>query len=193
MISESYYWKLPLLEMADRFRLVASKEDLTDEEYAAYERDLFIGFYSVRKLFEGTAKVSDETRMMKLQLLWFPKKVEADRVDWYNRGEIWELYELEEGRGEQRDAIFVAHRIIHRFIFMPTAAGEGNAEGIFFTSDVDKDKRLYFVSLDEVIRLFTEVGTDYPDLHGWTDPVTRERKWRATKAAPYDPRNDPDI
>ena len=56
MITESYYWKLPLLEMADRFRLVASKEDLTDEEYAAYERDLFIGFYSVRKLFEGLRK-----------------------------------------------------------------------------------------------------------------------------------------
>lgn len=53
MIWESWYWKQPLLEMADRLEHLKTASALSDEELAQVERDIFIGFYSVRKLLEA--------------------------------------------------------------------------------------------------------------------------------------------
>ena len=179
MIWESCYWKDPLLEMADRLVELIRKEEWTEEDGAQFERDIFIGFYSVRKLFEAPAKVSDETRALKLNLFWYPKKPEAGLVDWYNRGDFWELYDLDERHGEERDPLFLAHRLVHSFIFTPSAAFENNPDGVFFTSDTDKEQKIYFVELSEIVRLFREVGEDYPDIETHRDPVTGEMKVRA--------------
>lgn len=62
MIRESGYWKQPLLEMADRLEHLKAVSALFGEELAQVERDIFIGFYSVRKLLEAPAKITDETR-----------------------------------------------------------------------------------------------------------------------------------
>lgn len=182
VIWESHYWKEPLLKMADRLEKYSQKETLTERQGAQYERDLFIGYYSVRKLFESTAKVSDETRATKMSLEWFPKKPGAPIVDWYNRSEICELYDLTDRHPEQRDALFVAHRLIHSFIVVGIPAFEGNVSGDFFTSDRDKEKRLYFVPADETVALFRAVGSDYPDFVTWRDEATGERFWKAPAA-----------
>lgn len=179
MIWESHYWKEPLLKMADRIEKYSQKEALTERQSAQYERDLFIGYYSVRKLFESTAKVSDETRAAKMSLDWFPKKPDAPIVDWYNRSEFWELYDLEDRHTEERDALFVAHRLIHSFIVVGSPAFEGGKSGDFFTSDRDKEKRLYFVPTNETVALFRAVGRDYPNFVTWRDKKTGERLWKA--------------
>ena len=179
MIWESSYWKQPLLKMADRIERYAQKVQLTDMQAAQYERDIFIGYYTVRKLFEAAGKVSDETRNMKLSVDWFPKKPGAPPADWYNRGEFWNLYDLENCHRELRDALFVAHRIIHSFIMVGNSGEEGGPSGDFFTSDRDKDKRLYFIPARETLLLFRKVGRDYPNFVSWTDELTGERMWSA--------------
>jgi len=179
MIWESYYWKEPLLKMADRIEKYSQKDGLTDRQGAQYERDIFIGYYTVRKLFESAGKVSDDTRAMKLCVHWFPKKAGAPIVDWYNRSEFWDIYDLEDRHREQRDALFVAHRVIHSFIMVGSSGGEGEPSGDFFTSDRDKEKRLYFVPASETLSLFRAVGRDYPNFVFWRDDVTGERKWSA--------------
>jgi hypothetical protein len=63
-----------------------------------------------------------------------------------------------------------------------SAAGEGEPSGDYFTSDRDKEKRLYFVPASETVSLFRAVGRDYPDFVPWRDDVTGERKWSATAA-----------
>jgi hypothetical protein len=182
MIWESCYWKDPLLEMAARLAELIAKEEWTDEEAAQFERDVFIGFYSVRKLFEAPAKVSDETRATKLKVAWFAKRPGQALVDWYNRDEICELYDLRKAQGELRDAVFVTHRLIHSFIFRPSVAHGDHPDGVFFTSDTDKERRLYFIEVAEIVRLFREVGSDYPDIEVHRDRVSGEMKVRAFKA-----------
>ncbi|WP_197041970.1 hypothetical protein [Sandarakinorhabdus oryzae] len=179
MIWESRYWKDPLLKMAERIEFYSQKDSLTERQGAQYERDFFVGYYTVRKLFESAGKVSDETRALKLSLAWFPKKTAAPIVDWYNRNEIWDLYELDNRHHEQRDALFVAHRVIHSFIMVGGSAGAGDQSGDYFTSDRDKEKRLYFVPAIETVSLFRAVGRDYPNFISWKDEVTGERMWRA--------------
>jgi hypothetical protein len=58
MIWESCYWKEPLLEMAGRLRaLKAGRHRLTEKRLVELERDIFIGFYSIRKLLFPVPKV----------------------------------------------------------------------------------------------------------------------------------------
>jgi len=181
VIWESCYWKDPLLEMADRLIELSRKDEWTEDEGAQFERDVFIGFYSVRKLFEAPAKVSDESRSMKLKIVRFPKRSGQPLVDWYNRDEIWKLYDIGNGQVEERDAVFVTHRMIHSFIFIPSAPCDAEQDGMFFTSDTDKEKNIYFIELNEVVRLFRDVGTDYPDIEIHRDETTGEMKVRAFK------------
>ena len=182
MIWESHYWKEPLLKMADRIERYSKKTALTEKQGAQYERDIFIGYYTVRKLFEAAGKISDDTRSATMSLCWFPKKAGAPIVDWYNRNEFWDLYNLDERHHERREALFVAHRVVHSFVMIGSASSGDEPSGDFFTSDRDKEKGLYFVASAETVALFRLVGSDYPDFVCWRDEVTGEMKWSAPKA-----------
>jgi hypothetical protein len=82
MISESWYWKQPLLETAQRLTLLKSATDVSEEQLVQFEKDIFIGFYSVRKLFEAQTKVTDATKEAKFDLNWHPNK--GEMVTWRN-------------------------------------------------------------------------------------------------------------
>ena len=172
MISESHYWKEPLLEMALRLDAMKKSHDLTDEKFAQIERDIFIGFYSVRKLFETPAKLKDATKLMTVHLEWYPAK---ELVTWRNKHEINEVYDLAKAKMEKRDVVFVCGRIIHSFIFKPFMDDIGLA-GIMFTSDIDKHSKLYSMKIDDVIHVFKEVGNDYPSEIHWYQASEADRE-----------------
>ena len=157
MITESYYWKKPLLVGAKAIRKYMDAEDISEAQLARIERVIFIGFYSIRKLLEATGKVSAETRGMKVALKRYEKRADQPITDWYNRGEFWELYDLDKPAPESRDLLYVAHRMVHSFIFFLSGDDDGN--GAFFTSDRDKETRLNFVSTDEMVRVFERSET----------------------------------
>lgn len=73
---------------------------------------------------------------MQVSLKCYPKRNGQPLGDWYNRSEFWELYSLEDGRSEQRDLLYVAHQMVHRFIFVLFEHDDGH--GDFFNSDRDK-------------------------------------------------------
>lgn len=173
MIWESWYWKKPLLDMAERLRVLKTGGDLSDEQLAQVERDIFIGFYSVRKLLETITKVTDATKTMKV-----PLKLHANRenVNLHNKHKLDELYDLEIATSETRDIRFVCGRIIHSFIFTPCLNEYGLA-GIMFTSDIDRQSKLYSLDIDEVVRIYERVGEDEPtEIHWGIDPETHEEK-----------------
>ena len=178
MITESRYWKEPLLRGADIIEDLMAAEELSEEQFGRVEREFFIGFYSIRKLFEASAKVSRSTRDQKLDIIFFDRSGRNGIVDWYNRSEFWEHYDLETLKRERRDVLYIAHRITHSFIFM--LADEEFGSGMYFTSDNDKEKRLNFITTHEVTRIFRIVGNDYPsDLKMWRDEETGEMKVEA--------------
>ena len=116
MIDESCYWKAPLLKMAKRLRLFRANCKLNQKQRIQIERDIFVGFYSVRKLFDAIPKVTDATRTMKVQVSWHPNQ---KAVTWMNYHKIDELYDLNISNRETRDVLFVCGRIIHSFVFSP--------------------------------------------------------------------------
>lgn len=171
MIFESQYWKQPLLESATRFRSFTCSKELIEEDLVCIEKDIFVGFYSIRKLMD-TVKISDSTKKYKLQFISYPN---IEKVNWLNNHKLDELYDFDKNIEETRDLRFVCNQIIHSFIFMSNENEDGGLGGILFTSDRDKDKKLYSLPIDLVINVFEIVGNDYP-AHSVTvrDPETGE-------------------
>lgn len=164
MISKSWYWKLPLIETAERLRSFQTASDLNEEQLTAIERDVFIGFYSVRKLFETITKVTDATKHLQVQVSWYPNR---KHVTWRNSHRVHELYDLAKQLKERRDVWFISSIIIHSFIFTPYVEDQGGLAGIMFTSDRDKDIKLYSMDIDDVIAVFECVGNDDPTTIEW--------------------------
>ena len=172
MIWESWYWKRPLLETAERLKALKSVAEPSEEQFVQLEKDIFIGFYSIRKLFETRTKVTDTTKAKKLQVTWHPNK--GEKVTWRNNHKLDELYDFSDKNSEIRDAWFISSRIIHSFIFSPLL-GENGLEAVLFTSDTDKDERIYSLDIDLVIDFFRLVGNDDPThIHWQRNPDTDE-------------------
>jgi hypothetical protein len=174
MIWESHYWKKPLLEMADRLERLKYSDDLSDETIAQIERDVFIGFYSVRKLFEAPTKITDQTRGLNLSL---QRHSNIKPVTWRNHHRLDELYDLSNSGDEIRDVLFVCGRLIHSFVFAPCLSDTGGLHGAFFSSDRDKDTCLYFITIDAVISLFRRVGSDDPCRIEWSRDGGSGEEW----------------
>ena len=152
-----------MLEMVVRLGHQKTGGDLSEEQLVQVERDIFIGFYSVRKLFEAATKVTDATKAMKVQVVSHPNR---KLVTWRNNHKIDELYDLSISTPESRNVVFICGRIIHSFIFCPCLNEHGLA-GIFFTSDIDRQSKIYYLDIDEVITIFERVGNDYPSHIEW--------------------------
>jgi hypothetical protein len=45
---------------------------------------------------------------------------------------------------------------------------QGGLDGIFFTSDIDRNKKLYAMKIDDVISIFERVGNDNPTEIHWS-------------------------
>ena len=158
VIHESYYWKQPLLESVIKFKECEALEEINEEVYVKIEQAVFIGFYSIRKLLETETKITSSLKNQKYDLDWFSHV--GDNVTLRNNYKIDELYNLSKPQLEKRDLWFIASRVIHSFIFNPYINQSGGFDGIIFTSDIDKNKKLYMLSLDQLIKIFEAVGND---------------------------------
>ncbi len=157
MIWESWPWKKDLLATAARLRAFMTTVSLSDEDMGQIERDIFIGFYSVRKLCETVTKLTDATKLMQVQLSWYPN---LRSVNWRNNHRIDELYNLETINHESRELGFIWGQIIHSFIFVPFMEDQGGLCEILFTSDAKKNKKLYSMKIEAVVAVFERVGND---------------------------------
>jgi len=103
--------------------------------------------------------VTDSLKSEKHKVSWF--KHVGDNVTWRNNHKLEQLYDLNKLHTEERDLWFLASRIVHSFIFNLCINDSGGFDGILFTSDTDKNKKLYELSVTQIIRLFELVGNNY--------------------------------
>lgn len=161
MIHESKYWKQPLLRAASwMHKLRVQDSEVGERDLVRVEREIFIGFYAIRKLLE-TFKVSLSTKELRLDVQAFKANTER-KADYFNKTNIDELFDLDHPCQEQRDIGFLCNQIVHSFIFLIATRENGALEGFFVASDSMRFKKLYFVGIDQVIHAFKLVGKDYP-------------------------------
>jgi hypothetical protein len=157
MIWESQYWKDPLLKSAEYLRRVRLAENTSERTFVRIEKEIFLGFYAVRKLLD-TFKVSDSTKEMKIDLVVHPA---IRRVDYLNWHQLDKNYDLNLRKSETKDIRFLCNQFVHSYVFM-TSEIEGRLNGFFVTSDRDRHSKCYFVDVEHVLKIFRTVGRDYP-------------------------------
>jgi hypothetical protein len=165
MIYETQHWKQPLLRMAQRLRAIHKLKQPSDAQLARVEQDVFVGAYSVRKLLDSPAKITDQTRGTKVALAVY-KNIAP--VTYQNRDNVEILYEMTRRGQETRDVQFVCSRIIHSYVFVMEVGMTGNLEGILFSSDRDRNMRLYGLDIASLVGLFETFGYDDPTSVSWS-------------------------
>jgi len=157
MIYESAYWKEPLIKTAEWLVSVRLSERTQERTFVRIEKEMFLSFYSIRKIIEAL-KVSDSIREAKTGLEWHPNINHVHHMNWEH---IDLLYDLNTIKKEERDVLFLCNQFIHSFVFS-VYEQEGRIGGFYVTSDFYKDRKLYRVSLDQVVMLLRLVGRNYP-------------------------------
>lgn len=160
MIHESRYWKVPLLRGATFLEKLVVTDENAEAVLARAEREVFIGFYAIRKLLV-TLKLSPLTKKLASQVTWFPPQSEQS-VDYFHRSDVDELFDLDRPSQEERDLAFLCNQVIHSYVFVNATDEVGKLDGFFVSSDTMRRRRLYFFGLPAVLRVFRAVGRDYP-------------------------------
>lgn len=172
MISESSHWKKPLLQTSKRLRSLALAQRISDRQLAQVERDIFVSFYSIRKLFETQTRITNRTQNVVIKLYWFRN---IRPVRYFGVHKIDVHFDLEKKHEEVRDVVFIANQIIHSYVFLPYESEGGGFGGIYFNSDKDKNKKLYSLDVESMVAIFDRVGNDeVKELEWHLDPATGE-------------------
>ena len=158
MIWESSYWKEPLLESAERLKKFSASPVSEEIDFVTMEKDIFFGFYTIRKLMD-TAKISTTNKEITLSLKCYPNTKNVDYLNWYK---IDELYDLGSNQQENRKVRFICNLMIHSYVFLPDLTDNQELNGFYFASDTDKNKKLYYLAIENVINTFELFGNDYP-------------------------------
>lgn len=121
-----------------------------------------IGFYLVRKLVEAK-KLSDIMAEQQVNLSMYKHKDEWNPTTRMNKRKIDKLYNLDEEEVVSRNLRFLCNKFIHSYVFEECFDDEsGLLLGIFFSSDKDRNKALYYIEIQKIIEIFEKVGSDYP-------------------------------
>jgi hypothetical protein len=173
MISEDWYWKKPLREISEKLRKAQTIPAIPVDEFCNIERDIFIGFFSIRKLIDAQTKITDalRTTMFALHHVINIKNVEKFAVDFTTS------YNFSNAKLEQRDVVFIANQMIHSHIFQMYAHKSGPLKGVMFTSDRDFNKKLYIMPLSQMCEIFDLFGNNAVTRVEWIEE--QETIWTA--------------
>jgi hypothetical protein len=157
VIDESHYWKQPLLKAATWLQRLRIKPQ-SQQALVRLEREIFVGFYAIRKLTD-TMKLTHKIKAMTFPLLVHPC---VKRVDYMNCHKIDEFYDLQSTTTELRDLAYLCNQFIHSYVYRAVISEDQRVDGFYVSSDRSRQKHLYFVTRASVLTAFRSVGRDDP-------------------------------
>lgn len=158
MIHDSYYWKDDLLKLSRKLESRLLQTRWGDRNFYIIEKEIFIGFYSVRKLIESK-KISDSIKSKSYEIKEFPHNG--------NQGSVSDPYRLEDYILTQEkitklSVAMICNQFIHSYHFIPYFHNGKNLAGFYFCSDHKSSTSLYFIFLNDIIDIFRSTGNNYP-------------------------------
>ena len=157
MIGESFYWKEDVLRQAAALKKKVKQQRWSDRSYAQLEKTVMLGFYSIRKLIEAK-KLTADVLKHHLNVISFPSFGKA--VTLLNWHKFERLYDFNRPNEQKRALTWLCNIFVHSYIFAPAFNEHSRLQGLFFNSDFNKSRALYFVGLFDVINLFEVIGND---------------------------------
>jgi hypothetical protein len=152
MIHNSAYWKDDLLRSADALERRLTQSRWYPATFADVEKTIMIGFYEVRKLIEAS-KLDDKTSKQRMPLLKYRSTGKAvTRMNWTR---YWELYDLQ-------PLVELCHQFVHSYIFTCEFSEVNAFTSVLVSSERERNRHLYCVSIPVIVGLFRAAGKSYP-------------------------------
>lgn len=158
MIHESSYWKEDLLKLAIKLNSRLTQNRWGERNLFSIEKEIFLGFYSVRKLIESR-KISDSISKKSYLINIFKYVGNDESIFTYFKEED---YDLHHEHIVNIDLLSLCNQFIHSHHFIPSISNHNNLVGFLFCSDYKRTSHLYYISLTEIIDIFKMIGTNYP-------------------------------
>lgn len=159
MIHESSYWKNDLIKLANRLQLRLIQTRWGEKNLYTIEKEIFIGFYSIRKLIESR-KISNSIKHKKYEIKSFAYNGKPESIVSY----LHDLnYDLKETQSTQVTIIELCNQFIHSYHFIPFLPNGKNLVGFFFCSDHKRTSCIYLITLFDIIDIYRIVGNNYPN------------------------------
>ncbi|HMG16164.1 MAG TPA: hypothetical protein VK590_11990 [Saprospiraceae bacterium] len=157
---ESYYWKEDLIAHAKKLKPVKNPPRFSERLVVNFEKELIISFFLIRKLIE-THKVSQKSIQYRAEIFCY--KPTGKKITRLNFTAFDEIYDLKNEQKVQKSIIFITNQFIHSCtIFAFRNLKNRNWDGVYACSDYERDKTIYHIPINEIIKIFQLVGKDYP-------------------------------
>ena len=154
---ESYYWKEDLLNFAKQFKPVSKPPRWSERVQVNFEKDVTISFFMIRKLIESkrfSTKITD----YKAEIF---RSACVGKVNNMNFWDIDELYDLNNEKSVSKNINFVCNQLIHGGAMFAYREKDRNWGGIYTCSDFERNKYVYRIPLEEIIKIMKIAGNDY--------------------------------
>ena len=155
MITESWPWRRSLGKTAARIRQVTEMRSYRSDTLDLLERELMVGFFSIRKLIDTRSKIP---KSISEQIVRLGRAPCVKPIGAYERFEFYEHYDLCNTYSVKKNLGYVSNQIIHSLVFSFGFSESGRLEDIFFVSDKDRLKFCNFIALNDVASLFELVA-----------------------------------
>ncbi len=175
MIWDSVPWKQEIERRTSSLRRRKKQKRWGAASVAKLEQDVFYAAFAVRKLIEAF-KVSNEVESLSIVVEEHPPRNKV--VDVMNWHRIDELFDISSKKRRTFCPKELCHQIIHSFVFVPCLDDDtASLSGFFIASDWQKKKNLFFVNIDEIIKMLEAIANDNIERSiGQRDPESGEMK-----------------
>jgi hypothetical protein len=159
MIHESRFWKNDLLKSALSLEGRLTQRRWSDGTFADVEKRVMLGFYAIRKLIEAK-KIDDKVANQSAALTIYRSSGKpVTRLNWHR---YEELYDLTSPQISKLELLLVCHQFVHSYVFSCSFSQTHELVSVLVSSDRSRNGVLYEVQVLEVIRIFREIGQNYP-------------------------------
>lgn len=158
MISDSLYWKDELLKLSQKVGLRLAQRRWSQRSLFAVEKEVFIGFYSIRKLIESK-KISSPISGKNYKVREFPRNSQPDISLIDNPSKEFDFTKYKHVDISIAD---MCNQFIHSYYFLPVMPDGKALVGFFICSDYQRKKSIYFISVFDVVDIYKTVGENYP-------------------------------
>ena len=160
MVYESYPWKQDLLcrkRLILKYNTVDQFNRNEDAAYTVLEKAVFYSAFIIRKLIDCKNKLSDEADKYVLRIESFTPLREINSLhNWPDNN----TYDWEHPRKGTIEGKKICNSLIHSLVFFFNYNEEGTVVGFYVSSDFDRNKVLYYISVDNWLQYMTFVAND---------------------------------
>jgi hypothetical protein len=161
MIEEHSYWRADLIKFGERLKRRYGKLRWSKRTLYEIEKEVFLAAYIIRKLIES-GKVDRAVTGLNYRIKQYPIKPGA--VPSTSPKTFASTYDIYRGRDQALSVEKLCNQFVHSYIFSPLiiSRSHGVVFGLYFASDRESERGLYYITLVRVIEIILSAGRDQP-------------------------------